>query len=145
MTDIQQMLMAQEGTGPMAHGRYFPYQDSVGRWTLGFGRNITDNGISHDEALMLLNGDICDALDAVKQCCSCYDTLSRPRQLVMLSLSYNLGQDRLSGFVRFLGALHRGAWEECADELLDSLAARQCPLRYQQLAAMMRENVSTWI
>jgi hypothetical protein len=51
----------------------------------------------------------------------------------------------LSKFVRFLGALHLGKYDEAADELLNSKAAKQAPARYQQLATMMREDVSEWI
>lgn len=145
MTDLHAMLMEQEGTGPMSDGRFFPYVDSVGKTTIGYGHNIDDKGIPSDIAMMLFNADIADAIQDVRHNCSCYDSLSRPRQLVMVSLAFNLGRHGLAKFVRFLGALHLGKWEEAADELLDSKAAKQAPVRYQQLAAMMRENVSRWV
>ena len=34
--------------------RLRPYADTVGKTTIGVGRNLTDVGISHDEALALL-------------------------------------------------------------------------------------------
>ena len=34
------------------------YQDSVGKWTIGVGRNLDDVGISEDEAMYLLRNDI---------------------------------------------------------------------------------------
>ena len=145
MTPLQQLIMHQEGTGPMAQGRYFTDQDSVGKWTIGYGRNLTDNGLSKEEVLALLSSDIADAIDDVRHCFSCYDDLSQPRQMVLVSLAFNLGRERLSGFVRFIGAVHRGAWDEAADELLESKAAKQAPSRYQELAAMMRTDVSVWV
>lgn len=129
----------------MAQGRYFPYQDSVGRWTIGYGRNLTDNGMSKDEVLGLLSSDIADAIDDVRHCFSCYDTLSETRQMVLVSLAFNLGRSRLAGFVRFIGAVHRGDWEDAAEELLDSKAAKQAPSRYEELARMMRTDASVWV
>ena len=148
MTDLEQMLMAQEGTGPMKDGKFFPYQDTAvpSKTTIGYGHNLDDNGISKTVALMLFHDDIADAMEDVHHCCSCYDQLSRPRQLVMVSLAFNLGRERLAKFVRFLGALHLGHWDEAADELLNSKAAKQdAPTRYRQLAKMMREDVSQWV
>lgn len=139
MTDLQHMIMSQEGL------RLKPYVDSVGKLTIGYGRNLVDKGISQDEAVMLLNIDLADAIDDVHHVCSCYDDLSRARQLVMCSLAFNLGRERLNGFVRFLGAVHKSEWDEAADELLDSKAATQAPARYAQLAQMMRTSVSEFV
>jgi len=146
LTDVQQMLMAQEGTGPRgAHGEFLPYADSVGKLTIGYG-HLVEKGLPPDIALMLFQCDIADAIDDVLHCFSCYDQLSRPRQLVLISLSFNLGREKLSKFVRFIGAVHLGKWDDAADELLDSKAAREdAPARYQQLAAMFRNNVSEWV
>lgn len=146
MTPLQQLLMHQEGTGPMKDGRFFPYLDGVGKWTIGYGRNLSDNGISRDEALTLFNADIADAITDVRHCFSCYDTLSSTRQMVLVSLAFNLGRERLGKFVRFIGAVHRGAWDEAAEELLDSKAAKtQAAPRYHELARMMRTDTSEWI
>ena len=140
MTDAQQMIMDQEGL------RLHVYLDSLGIETIGCGRNLRDKGISKDEAMILLNNDLCDALDDVRHNFSCYDTLSRPRQLVLISMAFQLGRERLSVWTHFIGAVHRGAWEEATEHLLDSKAARHdAPARYQQLAAMMRDNVSIWV
>lgn len=145
MTDLEQMLMRQEGTGPRGpHGEFLPYSDSVGKLTIGYG-HLVEKGLPSDIALMLFHADIADAIGDVRHNCSCYDNLSRPRQLVMISLAYNLGRTGLGKFVRFLGALHLGHYDEAADELLNSKAASQAPSRYQQLAMMMRHNFSEWV
>jgi len=145
VTPLQRLIMHQEGTGPMQNGRYLPYLDSVGKWSIAWGRNLSDNGISKDEAMMFLNSDLADALDDVNHCFSCYDTLSETRKAVLVSLAYNLGRERLSKFVRFIGAVHLGHWNDAADELLNSKAATQAPARYQELAAMIRTDVSVWV
>ena len=38
-----------------------PYRDSVGKLTIGIGRNLDDKGISESEARMLLANDVDDA------------------------------------------------------------------------------------
>lgn len=147
MTDAEAMLRQQEGSGPMRDGRVFPYQDSEGIWTIGWGHNLESKGLPVDFADMLFRGDLADAVEDIRHCFSCYDQLSRPRQLVLISMSFNLGRARLAKFVRFIGAVHRGDWENAAEEILDSAAARNPLLkaRYTTLATMMRENVSQWV
>ena len=86
-----------------------------------------------------------DAIEDVQHCCSIYHELSRPRQLVMINMSFNLGRERLGKFVRFLNALHQYDWDEAANQILDSDAARKLPTRYARLARMMREDVSRWV
>ena len=147
MTDAQQMLKQQEGTGPLRDGRFFPYQDAEGIWTIGYGHNLEAKGLPMDFAEMLFRGDIADAVEDIRHNFSCYDQLSRPRQLVLISMAFNLGRMRLAKFVRFIGAVHRGDWDDAANEMLDSDAARNPLLkrRYETLATMMRENVSQWV
>ena len=134
------MLLHQEGK------RAKPYLDTRAKWTIGIGRNLTDKGLSEDEIIHLFNNDIADAIDDVRHVCSIYDQLSRARQMVLISLAFNLGCDKLSKFVRFLGAIHREAWDEAADEILDSEAARHdAPARYATLARMMRHDSTEWV
>jgi lysozyme len=144
MTDAQRMLMAQEGTGPMQNGRFLPYKDSEGRLTIGYG-HLVENGLAAEVANMQFQVDIADAVQAARQLFSCYDSLSRTRQLVLISMAYNLGHDGLSKWPHFISAVQIGQYDEAADQLLDSKAAReQAPARYQQLASMMRVNRSEW-
>ncbi len=146
MTPLQQLIMHQEGTGPIRNGRFLPYLDGEGKWTIGYGRNLSDNGISKEEALSFLSSDIADAIADARSLFSCYDALSEARKMVVVSLAFNLGRERLGKFVRFIDAVHRNDWQEAAEELLDSKAARsQAKVRYQELAQMMRTDVSVWV
>lgn len=138
MTALQHMVMAQEGL------RLKPYTDSLGNWTIGVGRNLDEKGVSEDEAMMLLNNDLADAIDDVRHVCSVYDELSEPRKQVLVSMAFNMGRTRLEGFVRFLGAIHRGDWDDAADEMLDSQWAKEVGARATTLSRMMRNNVE-WV
>jgi len=139
MTDLQAMLVAQEGL------RLKVYTDSLGIETIGVGRNLRDKGISEEEAVMLLNRDISDAIEDVMHVCSVYTQLSRPRQLVLVSMAFNLGRARLGKFVRFLAAVHLGQWDEAAEEMLQSIWAIQVGQRAVTLAKMMRTDTSEWV
>ncbi len=145
MSDVEDMLKAQEGTGPHNGDRFFPYIDTAGKITIGYGRNLSAKGLSALQVNMNFTEDIADAIDAVRHNCSCYDQLSRPRQLVLISLAFNLGQEGLGKFVKFLGALHLGKYDDAANELLNSKAAKDDPHRYNPLAFMMRSNLSQWV
>ena len=139
MNDIEDMLRHQEGE------RLTAYVDSVGKTTIGIGRNLTDKGISAEESRMLFHRDVADAIEDVLHCFSCYPQLSRPRQLVLISMAFNLGRDRLSKFVRFIGAVHLGKYDEAAEEMLRSKWAEQVGTRAITLAHMMRTNESQWV
>ena len=139
MTDLQAMLIHQEGMKLRA------YHDSVGKLTIGCGRNLDDKGISDEEALHLLNNDIADAIDDVRHNFSCYDQLSRARQMVLVSMAFNLGRDGLSKFVRFIASVHLGKWEEASEHMLDSRWAKQVGIRAEILARMLRDDTAEWI
>jgi lysozyme len=146
MTDLEKMLIEQEGTGPIVNGRFMPYRDSVGKMTIGYGRCIEDIGISEDEAIFMFKDDIANAANDARRLCSIFDDLSRPRQLVLMSMAFNLGYTGFSKWPRFWDAIHRMAWDDAADQIIDSKAAREdAPARYRQLARMMRDDFSAWV
>lgn len=139
MTDVEQMLIQDEAE------RLKPYVDTKGKVTIGIGHNLTDKGITTLQSRMIFLEDLADAIEDVRHCCSVYDELSRPRQLVMINMAFNLGRERLGKFVHFLNAIHLEDWNKAADEILDSDAARDLPQRYTRLAQMMRKDVSLWV
>ncbi len=139
MTDAEAMMIHDEGE------RLKMYEDSVGKWTIGIGHNLSDKPISKLASRTIFMDDLADAIDDVRHCCSIYEELSRPRQLVMINMAFNLGRERLGKFTRFLNALHQYDWEEAANQILDSDAARKLPVRYNRLAKMMREDASIWV
>lgn len=147
MTDAERMLIEFEGAGPMRGGMHVPYADSLGVLTIGYGHNL-EHGIPHDIVLMLFYGDMAKALDAVHANISdaCYDALSRPRQLVCISMGFQFGKAGLAKWPHFLSALHAGQYEVAAEALLDSKVAKeQAPGRFTTLATMMRNSTSKWV
>ena len=114
-----------------------PYRDSVGKLTIGYGRNLEENGISQYEAEMLLASDIqncyadCSRLPG-------WNTLNEARQAVLLDMCYNLGLARLKNFKKMLAALTLADFAAAAREMLDSRWARQVKTRAVELAEIMK-------
>lgn len=118
----------------------YPYQDSRGVWTIGFGRNLDDVGISKTEALVLLANDVQIAKDEVAKVLR---TLNIPephlyRKEVLYNMMFNLGWNRFLNFVKMLKALRQQNYEDAAKEMLDSLWAKQVGARAIRLAEQMR-------
>lgn len=120
--------------------RLLPYQDSVGKWTIGIGRNLTDRGISLSTAEQMLQEDIELAKTDLDSIYPDWCDLSEERQLVLMDMCVNLGAPRYLTFVKFWAALRQGQWDLAAAEMLDSRWANQVGQRAQTLSAMMREG-----
>lgn len=131
---LQQQLIAHEGLVLR------PYKDSVGKLTIGVGRNLDDVGISRSEALTLLENDIARACKDLDTNLPWWRQLSDTRQQVLADMCFNLGIRRLQGFRKALEAMRAGAWYEAADQMLDSTWASQVGSRAIRLADMMRSG-----
>src|SRR5258706_14343072 len=74
------------------------YTDTVGKLTIGVGRNLTDNGISRDEAILMLDNDIRKAFNDCYKAFTWFHFLDDVRQEVILDMTFNMGLPRLVGF-----------------------------------------------
>jgi len=117
--------------------RLRPYRDTVGKLTIGIGRNLDDVGITRDEAEFLLENDIDQVailLDTVDE----YRDLDEVRQTVITNMCFNLGFHRLMGFRKMWRAIGKHDYASAAREMLDSRWAEQVGNRAQELARIMR-------
>lgn len=113
------------------------YPDSVGKITIGFGRNIEDRGISMDEAALMLKNDIAHARESCEKF-SWYAELDPKRQDVVLNMMFNLGETRFRSFKLMIAGLELRDYDYAAREMLDSKWAQQVGVRASRLAAIMR-------
>lgn len=119
--------------------RLKPYKDTAGKLTIGVGRNLTDVGITHDEALLMLNRDIEHVVGDL-ELLPWWPALSEPRQRAVANMAFNLGLPRFLNFQRMLGAIQAGKWKEAASEALDSTWATQVGDRAKRIAKMLEEG-----
>lgn len=119
--------------------RLKPYKDTVGKLTIGVGRNLDDRGITQVEAMYLLDNDIRNAIsDCVVRFQQTFLDLDPPRQAVLVNMCVNLGIARLAGFKKTLAAIKAKDYEGAAIEMLSSVWADQVGDRALRLADQMR-------
>ena len=121
--------------------RLKPYTDSVGKLTIGVGRNLSDKGISFQEAQTLLVNDIGAALSELQSALPWTATLDDVRKGAMLNMTFNLGIGGLLEFHDFLARMERGDFPGAAGAMLDSLWARQVGARATRLSIQIQTGV----
>lgn len=135
MTDIEliQMIKRHEGV------RLRPYHCSAGRLTIGVGRNIQDNGISEDEAEMLLLNDVQTCKKLANKYFPWYKKLNSDRQAVIINMMFNLGFARFKYFKKMIAAIELGDYKEASIQMLDSRWANQVGQRAIELSEIMSD------
>lgn len=127
---IEQQLIRDEGL------RLKPYKDSVGKLTIGIGRNLDDNGIRETEARFMLRNDVNQTINECRTL-SFFQHLNEPRQAVLINLVFNIGLARVRGFKKMLAALEHLDYTAAAIEMMDSLWAKQVGPRAVRLKEQM--------
>ena len=131
---IVDLLVRHEGI------RNKPYEDTVGKLSIGVGRNLDDNGLSDDEIFYMLKNDISRCERELGNAFPWYNKLDGVRQDAMINLCFNLGITRLRGFKRALQAMVLQDYETAADEFLDSKWAAQVKQRAFEVTYMIRNG-----
>lgn len=129
---LNQLLIRHEGL------RLKPYTDTVGKLTIGVGRNLTDVGLTQDEVLVLLQNDIERCRCELNKALPWWIKLGEVREAVLLSLCFNLGITKLLSFKTTLGLIENGQYAEAAERLLHTPWAAQVGQRAVDLTDMLR-------
>ena len=120
---IKAMLVRHEGL--VCH----LYQCKANKTSIGVGRNLSDVGISEDEAMYLLNNDIKRTTEDLDKNYGAWITFPVEARMVCIDLVFNLG---ITGFMKFKKTrqlMELGMWLEASEELLDSKYHIQLPSR----------------
>ena len=115
-----------------------PYSDTTGHLTIGVGRNLSDVGISEDEARFLLAHDLQWCERRLRQYWPWTDQLDSIRRRVLLDMLFNLGLAKFTQFQKFLTLCEVQSFGRAAEEMLESLWAHQVGRRAERLSGMMR-------
>lgn len=124
--------------------RIKPYKCTAGKLTIGYGRNLEDNGISLDEAEYMFNNDFNAAYESVLRLLKAnavdINNLSDCRLFVLTDMMFNLGYLRLSKFKKLLQALKNQDYVAASNEMKDSNWYKQVGNRAKKLCDMMKNN-----
>lgn len=113
------------------------YVDTVGKVSVGIGRNLTDKGLRPDEIELLYRNDVEEAVAELDRVLPWWHQLDEVRRRVMVDLMFNTGAPTLMQFTTTLGHIQAGRYREAAEGMLASKWAQQTGARARRLAAMM--------
>lgn len=131
---LLKQLRVDEGT------RYKPYRDTVGKLTIGVGRNLDDRGLSPDEVDYLLNNDVKLVEMELDGQLPWWRSMSDARQEVLANMCFNLGITKLLGFKNTLQFMKEGRYDAAARGMEASMWFRQVGDRARRLVKMMEEG-----
>lgn len=128
-----------------------PYRDTVGKLTVGYGRNLDENGLALEElgelfsqqpmsvefAAYLLRRDVQAIEQDLARAIPWFNELDETRRYVLTNMGM-MGVKKVLGFKRMLAAMELQDWDLAARELLNSKYARQVGARATRLAKLMR-------
>lgn len=151
MTTTKALLLARL---PRTEGRRAkPYRDTVGKWTVGVGHNISSRGLPNyavvdlielnaltDQSIDKLLGEDIDLV--LRECATIpvFKTLDVARQSVLADMVFNMGIGVVLGFVNTLSYIGRADWDNAARNMLRSQWAEQVGNRAIELAEIMRSG-----
>ena len=110
--------------------------DTVGKITIGVGRNLSDKGLSPAEVDLLLDHDLDEVLTDLDTF-SWFAVLDGVRQRVLADMRFNLGPSRFRGFKRMLRKMAEQDYILAGAAMRDSLWYRQVKTRGERLVQMM--------
>lgn len=126
--------------------RLKPYPDTVGKLTIGYGRNIEDDGISPIEAEYLLFDDIATTKADVDKYIPWARQLDDARYGVLLNMAFNMGigdtekGTGLLGFKHTLSLIKQGDYVGASVAMLQSKWALQVGSRAKRLSDQMKNG-----
>jgi lysozyme len=135
---LRQQLIHDEGL------RLKAYRDTVGKLTIGVGRNLDDKGISEAEAAVLLENDIDEHVALLDAKLPWWRKLDEARQNALANMCFNMGVGQedpphgLLGFKNSLALLERGEYEKAAANLAMSKWAKQVGPRATRIIAVIK-------
>jgi len=134
---IIEMLRKHEGVETHA------YVDTVGKTTIGVGRNIDPKGglgLSSDEINYLLANDVKRVNAELVAAFSWYRTLGTARKDAIMDMCFNMGLPRFKKFKKALAGMAKGDYKTAAIEFLDSRWANQVGQRAITVTDIIRSG-----
>lgn len=131
---VLQDLLVDEGL------RLKPYKDTVGKLTIGIGRNLDDRGITRDEAIYLCKNDI-EACIEQAYTLDWFTAMPDNVKSAVVNMVFNLGLDGFLDFRKTIAYLKNRQFKEASEEMLNSKWARQVGMRAIRLSNLIKNAI----
>lgn len=131
MESLANQLIRHEGL------RLEVYECTNGYKTIGVGRNIQTNGISEEEAILMLKNDI-DRSRKELETFYWFNELDEVRKDCLINMVFNLGFPTFKKFKGLISDLEDKNYKMASLNMLDSRWAKQVKGRAKELAEQMR-------
>ena len=118
--------------------RQFAYKDSVGKLTVGIGRNLKDKGLSYTESLYLFENDIKDAENQLRNRFYWFDSIDIQAQDVMINMAFNMGLGGLLTFTKALEHMKNENYKLAAEDFMSSKWSGQVGDRAVRLTNILK-------
>lgn len=116
-----------------------PYIDTMGKLTIGIGRNLSDCGIRLDEAELMFKNDLEQTINELQQC-DWFTIQPEGVKSALINMNFNLGITKMNGFKKMIEALREKRYSLAAAEALNSNWAKQVHQRAKDIAVMISEG-----
>ena len=134
---IEELLIKHEGL------KLKPYKDTKGILTIGVGRNLEDNGIEQNEALLMLKNDIKRCENELREIFINFDELPENAKLVLIDMIFNLGKTRFLKFKHMISAVKNRNWENMIKEMKNSKWCRELKNRCNDDVGLVQNLLTT--
>ena len=131
MEKVKELLIKHEGL------RLKPYKDTVGKLTIGVGRNLDDNGINKNEAMYMLENDINRCINELKEIFPDFDDLPENIKIALIDMIFNLGKPRFLEFKKMIEAIKKRDFKRAAVEAQDSRWCKQVRRRCEDVVKFL--------
>jgi lysozyme len=130
-TNIFDQLRRDEGV------RTYPYTDTMGKISIGVGRNLTDDGVSPDEINQMLTNDVMNVTAELSRGLPWFAGIGDARQGVLINMAFNMGLAGLLGFHDMLRFMSMGDWNSACTAMDESKWASEVGDRAKRLAEQL--------
>lgn len=113
------------------------YKCTAGKWTIGVGHNIEDNGMPDFILKLLFEHDASVIWDEMISRLPWVESSPDSVKIVLLDMAFNMGVPRLMNFKNMLRYAEASDWENMYKQMMDSRWARQVPNRAAELGRMI--------
>ena len=137
--ELINQLAEDEGTVKNDNDRHIVYKCPAGKYTVGYGIEVEEHGLSEDEARMLLRQRILDVIKEVDNNYPFIKISPLPIKLCFYNMAFNLGITRLSKFRKMIAALEVGDYVTAGKEAQDSQWHNQVGARAERIVKAISE------